>query len=218
MAIRGHMDGGKVINRAQRGSWAHRCSGAVLRYNEGAKWAVMAWQEAFPDDAANGFLSSLSCRRESATKRRRLREANPDLKRNRKKQKFLHKENKTRGKSDLNCRKKFFMIATFTILYESTMTCNAIQLTIHMFHILDLLIIAGAFFVAHDYGPNANIVEDDLPQDLLLFEMQRKYAEVVAANNELASIKQNTPQWTDARRLRLTTSNFKKASNRKVIM
>lgn len=38
MHIRCKFDGGKVINRSQRGSWQHRCMGTRLEQNQGSTW------------------------------------------------------------------------------------------------------------------------------------------------------------------------------------
>ena len=46
MHIRTKFDGGKQINRSQRGSWAGRCRGAGLRLNEGPMWGPQCWEKA----------------------------------------------------------------------------------------------------------------------------------------------------------------------------
>ena len=46
MGIRCKFDGGKVLNRVQRGSFQHRCNGAGLRFQLGPDWAPQAWQYA----------------------------------------------------------------------------------------------------------------------------------------------------------------------------
>ncbi len=44
MSIRCKFDGGKKINRCQRGSWYNRCTGAGLRRNLGPEWAAITWE------------------------------------------------------------------------------------------------------------------------------------------------------------------------------
>ena len=46
MHIRTKFDGGKQINRSQRGSWEGRCTGAGLRLNEGPVWGPTCWEKA----------------------------------------------------------------------------------------------------------------------------------------------------------------------------
>ncbi len=44
MSIRCKFDGGKKINRCQRGSWHSRCTGAGLRRNLGTEWSAITWE------------------------------------------------------------------------------------------------------------------------------------------------------------------------------
>lgn len=53
MAVRCSLDGGKQVNRSQRGSWSHRCHGAVLRYNIGHQWNTTVYSEIFPEAQRN---------------------------------------------------------------------------------------------------------------------------------------------------------------------
>jgi len=46
MHIRTKFDGGKQINRSQRGSWEGRCVGAGLRLNGGPQWGLQCWERA----------------------------------------------------------------------------------------------------------------------------------------------------------------------------
>ena len=46
MHIRTKFDGGKQINRSQRGSWEGRCTGAGLRLNGGPAWGPTSWEKA----------------------------------------------------------------------------------------------------------------------------------------------------------------------------
>ena len=43
MGIRCKFDGGKVLNRIQRGSFQHRCNGAGLRFQLGPDWTSRVW-------------------------------------------------------------------------------------------------------------------------------------------------------------------------------
>jgi len=44
MHIRSKFDGGKQINRSQKGSWQGRCAGAALRMNQGVNWGPVYWE------------------------------------------------------------------------------------------------------------------------------------------------------------------------------
>lgn len=57
MHIRTKFDGGKQINRSQRGSWAGRCTGAGLRLNEGPMWGPQCWEKAVSIPANDIFKS-----------------------------------------------------------------------------------------------------------------------------------------------------------------
>ena len=45
MHVRSKFDGGKQINRSQKGSWQSRCAGAALRMNEGPSWGPKCWHK-----------------------------------------------------------------------------------------------------------------------------------------------------------------------------
>ena len=45
MNVRSKFDGGKQINRSQRGSWQGRCAGAGLRLNIGPDWGPITWEK-----------------------------------------------------------------------------------------------------------------------------------------------------------------------------
>ena len=45
MSIRMKLDGGKVINRCNRGSWHARCFGGALRQNYGPTWSPTVWEQ-----------------------------------------------------------------------------------------------------------------------------------------------------------------------------
>ena len=55
MALRAKFDGGKVINRCQRGSWSTRCFGAALRKNLGASWGPRTYERCTGTDAGFYF-------------------------------------------------------------------------------------------------------------------------------------------------------------------
>ena len=44
MNVCSKFDGGKQINRSQRGSWQGRCAGAGLRLNIGPDWGPTTWE------------------------------------------------------------------------------------------------------------------------------------------------------------------------------
>ncbi len=44
MSIRARFDGGKFVNKVQRGSFEHRCQGASLRWQHGHDWHTKAWE------------------------------------------------------------------------------------------------------------------------------------------------------------------------------
>lgn len=56
MHIRAKFDGGKQINRSQRGSWNARCAGAALRYNEGPTWGPTCWEKVTSNPPNNVFV------------------------------------------------------------------------------------------------------------------------------------------------------------------
>ena len=47
MHIRTKFDGGKQINRNQRGSWEGQCTGAGLHLNGGPAWGPTCWEKLF---------------------------------------------------------------------------------------------------------------------------------------------------------------------------
>ena len=56
MHMRTKLDGGKVYNLCNRGSWHTRCYGATLRMNLGAKWSPIAWRKATGTSAGEHFV------------------------------------------------------------------------------------------------------------------------------------------------------------------
>lgn len=57
MHIRSKFDGGKQVNRSQRGSWEGRCAGAGLRVNEGPEWGPACWAKVTNSEASKCFKS-----------------------------------------------------------------------------------------------------------------------------------------------------------------
>ena len=45
MSIRAKFDGGKQINRVQKGAWSARSIGARLRFNYGPNWSPKVWSD-----------------------------------------------------------------------------------------------------------------------------------------------------------------------------
>ena len=68
---------------------------------------------------------------------------------------------------------------------------------------------------AHDYGPNCNLVEADLDPEVLQEVMALHYTKITE-EEETAELQQNTPEWLEARRSRLTCSNLKKVASRRM--
>jgi hypothetical protein len=55
MSVRMKFDGGKVINRCQKGSWHDNCYGASLRRNMGVEWSPLTWELATWISASTPF-------------------------------------------------------------------------------------------------------------------------------------------------------------------
>jgi hypothetical protein len=71
MAIRMKLDGGKVFNRCNRGSWHARCFGGGLRLNYGVDWSPKVWQlctKVPPMDAFSSHYSKVK-KKQTAAKR-----------------------------------------------------------------------------------------------------------------------------------------------------
>jgi len=66
---------------------------------------------------------------------------------------------------------------------------------------------------ALDYGPNCELLETDLPMPLLTEAMVCHYGRVPAQPPDAP---QNTVEWLEARKDRLTCSNFGKVAKRRV--
>ena len=77
MHIRSKFDGGKQINRSQRGSWQSRCAGAGLRINEGPNWGPACWKNNTGLSPSKTFKVVAAKRTETANK-----DANPERKKN----------------------------------------------------------------------------------------------------------------------------------------
>ena len=82
MHIRSKFDGGKVINRCNRGSWHTRCYGGALRNNFGPKWGPIVWEKVVDSKAGDCFFNTYSkrashlersskCKSKDETKKRR---------------------------------------------------------------------------------------------------------------------------------------------------
>ena len=61
MHIRSKLDGGKVINRSQSGSWEHRCMGACLQQNEGKQWGPEIWKQMTDSSPNKVFTDTVEC-------------------------------------------------------------------------------------------------------------------------------------------------------------
>ena len=71
MHIRSKFDGGKQINRSQRGSWQSRCAGAGLRINEGPNWGPACWENITGLSPSKTFKAVAVKRTETAIKDRK---------------------------------------------------------------------------------------------------------------------------------------------------
>ena len=74
-------------------------------------------------------------------------------------------------------------------------------------------IICNLCHLALDYGPNASQLEEDLSKELLI-EMSREYYEEIAESPKETG--QNTVEWLEERKDRITASNFGMIVKRKV--
>ena len=71
MHIRSKFDGGKQINRSQRGSWQSRCAGAGLRINDGPNWGPACWENITGLSPSKTFKVVAAKRSETAIKDRK---------------------------------------------------------------------------------------------------------------------------------------------------
>ena len=91
MGVRCRFDGGKSVNRCQRGSWQHRCTGAALRCNLGPRWSPILWALCTSEEPSEPFQTAFVSRqkalqrsvmykqREDVIIRRRKRKLNRQL-------------------------------------------------------------------------------------------------------------------------------------------
>ena len=76
MNVRSKFDGGKQINRSQRGSWQGRCAGAGLRLNIGPDWAPIAWEKVTKTAPSATFteVGSSKCTKMAKDRKRKAKE------------------------------------------------------------------------------------------------------------------------------------------------
>ena len=101
MHIRAKFDGGKQINRSQRGSWNARCAGAALRYNEGPTWGPTCWEKVTSNPPNNVFVEK-SLAHQQQTENDRKRKANTEAKQQRKKAKLT-----TKADNNVNAKRAY---------------------------------------------------------------------------------------------------------------
>ena len=97
MHICAKFDGGKQINRSQRGSWNGRCAGAGLRYNEGPTWGPTCWEKVTSNPPNDVFVDkSLALQQQTINDRKR--KASEQTKQQRKKAKFTKIDNNAKAR------------------------------------------------------------------------------------------------------------------------
>ena len=86
MAIRAKFDGGKVINRCNRGSWNTRCYGGALRKNLGSAWSPLTFQTATQTEAGIYFhqLARRQTQQLVSSKKYKAKPESKDIRRKRK--------------------------------------------------------------------------------------------------------------------------------------
>ena len=89
MHIRCKFDGGKQINRSQRGSWEGRCAGASLRVNEGPEWGPICWEK-ITKSTKNQTYKAVATKRTKKLTKDNKRKAREEVKLKRKRQKTSH--------------------------------------------------------------------------------------------------------------------------------
>lgn len=80
-------DGGKVINRSQRVSFQHRCTGAGLRLNIGPMWGPVSWKSLTGSNPSETFVAAATENEKKVLKDRK-RKSSEEAKKNRKKRKY----------------------------------------------------------------------------------------------------------------------------------
>ena len=76
MNVRSKFDGGKQINRSQRGSWQGRCAGAGLRLNIGPDWGPTTWESITKTAPSATFkvVGSSKCAKVAKDRKRKAKE------------------------------------------------------------------------------------------------------------------------------------------------
>ena len=84
-------DGGKQINRSQRGSWQGRCAGVGLQLNMGPDWGSDAWEKVTKTAPSTTLkeVGSYKCVKVAADRKRKAKET---VKAQRKQAKRLKKD------------------------------------------------------------------------------------------------------------------------------
>ena len=70
MHIRSKFDGGKQINRSQKGFWQSRCAGVALRMNKGPSWGPACWEEVTRLPPSDTFKTVAAKRSEKVSQER----------------------------------------------------------------------------------------------------------------------------------------------------
>ena len=86
MYIRTKFDGGKQINRSQRGAWQGCCAGAGLRWNLGPSWGPPCCEKAVASAANDIFIQTAEAHGDTVA-RDKKRKASKTAKQQRKKAK-----------------------------------------------------------------------------------------------------------------------------------
>ena len=99
MNVRSKFDGGKQINRSQRGAWKGRCAGAGLRLNIGPDWGPITWENITNTSPSATFRKVASSKCNTVAKDRK-RKSSDTVKAQRKQAKWQGQENSQKGRSD----------------------------------------------------------------------------------------------------------------------
>ena len=99
MNVRSKFDGGKQINRSQRGSWQGRCAGAGLRLNLGPGWGPVTWEKATKTTPSATFKAVASSKCNRAVKDRK-RKSTETVKAQRKQAKRSRQDNSQQARLD----------------------------------------------------------------------------------------------------------------------
>ena len=76
MHIRTKFDGGKQINRSQRGAWQGCCAGAGLRWNLGPSWGPPCWEKAVASAANDTFIQTAEAHADTVARDKKEKPAN----------------------------------------------------------------------------------------------------------------------------------------------